>query len=266
MNDPGLFITKLALSFVIGGAWAIGATVAADRWGSKIGGLLASLPSTTLFALFFLAWTQTPEFAARATVVMPMVIAVENIFVLSYIVLANKGVWIALASALATWFVAAYVLVIFRFENVAAGLITYVVSFFLVYYLVEYVLHVPSATGKSIRYTTKTILFRGLLSGMVIGFAVMMGKIGGPLLGGMFSAFPAMFTSTIVITYLSRGAAFSAATMKSALLGLATVVVHALMVRVTYVPFGIWWGTLVSSFVSFTTGYIIYRIGIKRLR
>ena len=261
-----IFLTKLAFSFVIGGAWAIMATVAADRWGSKFGGLLAALPSTTLFALFFLAWTQTPAFAARATLVMPMVLASENLFLLSYIALAKRGISIALTTALATWVVTALTLSYFRFENLMAGLITYIVLFLLVYYLVEYVLHVPSSTGKRIYYTPKTILLRGLISGTVIGFAVVMGKIGGPLVGGMFSAFPAMFTSTILITYFSRGAAFSAAIMKSAILGLMTIMVHALMVRVTYVPLGIWWGTAVSTLVSFSTGYLIYHVGIKKLR
>lgn len=261
-----IFITKLVLSFLIGGAWAIIATVAADRFGSKIGGLITALPSTILFSLFFMGWVYTPAFASAATTIAPVILAVDNVFVFIYIALAKKGLPLALGAAFMIWFGAAFVIVSGQFADMAVGFSLYVITAIGVYYLVEHVLQVPSVTGINIAYSPKTILFRGLLSGSVIAFAVVMGKVGGPLLGGAFSTFPAMFTSTMLITYFSRGAEFSAATMKSAFLGMVTVVVHAFMVRMTYVPFGVWWGTIVSVLVSFTTGYLVYRVGIKKLR
>ena len=44
------FILKLALSFLIGGLWITVASVAAERLGSKIGGVIAGLPSTAVVA------------------------------------------------------------------------------------------------------------------------------------------------------------------------------------------------------------------------
>ena len=52
------FILKLALSFFIGGLWITIASVAAERLGSKIGGVIGGLPSTAVVAFGFVGWTQ----------------------------------------------------------------------------------------------------------------------------------------------------------------------------------------------------------------
>lgn len=67
-----LFLIKLALSFLIGGLWIIVATIVADKLGSKIGGLIGGLPSTIMFGLFFIGWTQGPAVAVQATTIAPM--------------------------------------------------------------------------------------------------------------------------------------------------------------------------------------------------
>jgi hypothetical protein len=95
---------------------------------------------------------------------------------------------------------------------------------------------------------------------------VLLSKIGGPLLGGMFTMFPAMFASTILITYFSQGVEFSLATMKSAMLGAVSVVIYSLVVRFTYLPFGIFLGTLTAVAISFSGGYLVYKLVLTRLK
>ena len=260
------FVFKLFLSFIIGGLWTVMATVVADKYGSKIGGLIAGLPSTGLFSLFFMGWTLGPSFAAAATTVMPAVIGIEYIFVILYIVLSRKNFWFGLAIALLSWFVFALGFVSLHITSFDLSLLVYTILLILSYVLIEHVIRVPSVKGKAISYAPSTILLRGLLSGTVVVAAVVLGKVGGPLLGGAFSAFPAGFTSTIIITYFSQGVGFSAATMKSATYCLISLVIHSIMVHVTYVPLGIYWGTLISILVSFTSGYLVYKFVVTRLR
>ena len=69
-----MFQLQLLLSFFIGGIWIAGTTVLADRYGSKLGGWLGGLPSTALFSLFFIAWTQSPAIASEVTTVMPLIV------------------------------------------------------------------------------------------------------------------------------------------------------------------------------------------------
>ena len=85
MND--IFILKLVLSFLIGGAWVTTATHLADRYGTKIGGIITGLPSTALIALFFIGWTQSPVIAVDATTIIPAIGTVNALFLVVYILL-----------------------------------------------------------------------------------------------------------------------------------------------------------------------------------
>ncbi len=261
-----IFITKLIASFLIGGVWIVLTTIAADKYGSKIGGLIAGLPSTGLFSLFFLGWTQNAQFAVQATTIIPIIVGVENIFVLTYIYLVKKNFWVALITAFLIWFFLAFALLFLKFNNYALSLLGYLVSILCSYFIVENIFKIKSVAGQKINYTTQTILLRGLIGGLVIALVVFLGKIGGPILGGIFSGFPAMFTSTMLITYFSHGPEFSAATMKSSLISIVSLVIFSIMVRYTYLPLGIILGTLVSTLVSFTSGVIVYNFVVKKLR
>lgn len=266
MYMDAVFLTKLFLAFAIGGIWVILSTVIADRYGSKIGGLLSGLPSTVAFSLLFLAWTQTSTFAIQATTVTPIAIGIENLFVLTYIFLVYRGVFVALVSSFFVWFLLAFGLVYIHFDNYPFSLLAYILSLGIFYIIVENILKIVSVKGKNIVFSPKTILLRGLLSGSIIAFSVLMGKVGGPMLGGIFAGFPAIFTSTMLVTYFSRGASFSAATMKSSVLSFISGVVYSVVVRYTYVPLGIVFGTIVAIGVSVSCGILMYRIIIARLR
>lgn len=260
-----LFLIKLGLSFVIGGTWVIIATILADRFGSKTGGLLSGLPSTIIFSLFFLAWTQGTSLAVKATDIIPAIVGVDTLFLVNYLWLIKKGLWPALGASILLWLVFAFGLALFKFSHYWALMAGYLFILLVSVWVVEKKLKIKSVSGKKLVYTPGVILMRGLISGSIIAFSVLMGKISGPLIGGMFSCFPAMFISTIIVTYNSRGSVFSAATMKSAVLSTISLVVYSTAVRHSYLPLGIIWGSLFSVLVSFFSGYLVYRFLIKKL-
>jgi hypothetical protein len=129
---------------------------------------------------------------------------------------------------------------------------------------VEKGLKVRSELGRQMRYTPAIMISRAVFSGFIIVVAVVITKIGGPLMGGMFVMFPAMFVGMIFMTYFSQGAAFSAAVMKSSILGAISVVVYGIMARYTYIPLGIIGGTATSIIVSFASSYLIHGYMTRR--
>lgn len=261
-----IFILKLLLSFLIGGSWVILSTVFADKFGSKIGGLITGLPSTVIFSLLFLAWTQSPHFAVQATTVSPISFGIGTLFVLSYIILVKKNIWTALIVSFLIWFILAIALVLINFNNYSLSLISYLISFIIFFISVEYILKIKSIKGKKIIFTSKNIFLRGFLSGFIIAIAVIMGKIGGPIFGGIFSGFPAVFTSTMLITYFSQGADFSIATMKSSALSIVSGVIYSIVVRFTYIPLGILYGTILAIAISLLNGVLVYKLIVVRLK
>ena len=263
MND--IFILKLVLSFLIGGIWVTAATHLADRYGTKIGGIITGLPSTALLSLFFIGWTQSPQVSVEATTIIPIIGAVNALFLLVYISFVRKNFWIALGSAFLVWSGFSFILVILEFKAFLLSIFIYIVVVFLSFLCIEKGIGIKSERPSSVKNTLRILLFRGLFSGAVIVLAVVMGKIGGPLLGGMFAMFPAMFTGTLLITYFSQGPQFSSAMMKVALLSASSVVLYAILVRYTYIPYGLFLGTLVSMLVSFTYAFVVHAVLVKRI-
>ncbi len=253
------------MSFLMGGMWVTVATHLADKYGSKIGGIITGLPSTALLSLFFIGWTQSPSISVEATTIIPIIGAVNALFLLVYISLVQKNFWLALGSSFLVWSGFSLTLVLLNFNDFLLSIIIYFVVVILSFFLIEKVLQVKSKRPGPVKNTLKTMIFRGLFSGTIVLIAVLVGKIGGPLFGGMFAMFPAMFTGTLLITYLSHGSPFSSAMMKVALLSASSVVLYAVLVRTTYIPLGLLWGTLLSILVSFSYAFILHAVLVKRI-
>ncbi len=103
------------------------------------------------------------------------------------------------------------------------------------------------------RYTPAIMIFRAVFSGLVIVFAVLITKGGGPIIGGMFVMFPAMFVGMIFMTYFSQGATFSAAVMKSSILRNKRIMNNGSIP----IFLGFIGGTVISIIVSFAGTYVI---------
>jgi hypothetical protein len=260
-----IFILKLVLSFLIGGVWVTTATYLADRYGTKIGGIITGLPSTALISLFFIGWTQSLSVSVEATTIIPIIGAVNALFLLVYISLVRKNFWLALGCAFLVWSGLSSFLVLKDFRAYFLSIFIYVVVLLLSFLLIEKGIRIKSELPSTTKNTPGSLLFRAIFSGTVIVLAVVMGKIGGPLLGGMFAMFPAMFTGTLLITYFSHGSLFSSAMMKVALLSASSVVLYAILVRYTYIPLGRVLGTLVSILISYVYAFIIHAVVVKRI-
>jgi hypothetical protein len=261
-----VFFIKLAISFIVSGTWVVLSTISAEKLGPKIGGLISGLPSSVMFGTLFIALTQDAGAAVKATTIMPILAGISCLFLLTYVSLVRRGLWLSLVISFISWLFLSACLVLLKFDNYPVSLFGYFVLLCSSYYIMEHRLKIRSVAGKKVIYTPVLIVTRGVISGTMIVVSVLLGKLGGPLLGGMFTMFPAMFASTILITYFSQGVEFSSATMKSAMLGAVSVVVYSLVVRFTYLPFCIFLGTLTSVAVSFSGGYLIYRLVLPRLK
>lgn len=259
------FYLKLFLSFLIGGSWVVLATYLADKLGAKIGGLIAGLPSTLLFGLLFLGWTQSSDVAVEATTIVPLIGGINGLFLVVFVALVHMGLVLSLGTAIVVWGVLAY-LTLMLHASFGTGLMVYIFILSIAYLCMEHLLKVQTVKGSEVTYFLSLVVVRGMVSGIVIALTVYLGKVGGPALAGMSAMFPAMFITTIVIAYLTHGALFAASLAKSTLLSAASIVVFAVVARYTYLPFGIILGTLVSTLVAVATGYAIYNVVIAKLK
>jgi len=250
---------KLLWSFGVGSIWITLSTIAAERYGSKIGGLIGGLPSTVAVTLLFIGLTQSPEAASAASTVIPLAQGLNGIFIMVFLAAVRRGLALGLLSALVAWACIAAALVAIDLQTFWISAVCWVVLTAASYQVVEKRMAIGAHQRIDVRYTPLRIALRALFSGAVIAFAVLMGKVGGPVYGGVFAAFPAVFTSTLTISYLTGGAQFCRAVAKSLMLSaLVNVVLYAIAVRYLYLWIGLAWGTAAALVFSGITGYLTY--------
>lgn len=260
-----LFLIKLIITFLVGSLWITGATLLAERFGSKIGGVIGGMPSSIVIALLFIGWTQTPVAASQATVVVPIVMGFNALFIIIYAFLIRKSFVLALLGGLFVWLCLSLSLVLTHFDNFALSLFGFVVLLLISYLVMEYGLRVKSLAGRKASFSLSNVLLRGLVSGVIITLAVAIAKLGGPLFGGVFASFPAVFFSTMILTYFAQGREFSVSVMKTLMIsGTINTVVYASAVRFLYPPLGLIWGTIGAFLISLVSMYIVFQL-VKKI-
>ncbi len=260
-----LFLFQLVVTFLVGSLWLTGATILAEKFGAKIGGVIAGMPSTIVIALFFIGWTQTPVAASQATIVVPLIMGIDGLFIITYASLVRQSFPLALLSSLFVWLCFSFVLVLIHFNNFGLSLIGFLGLLLVSYGIMEYVLHVKSLTGRKTPFSFSNVLMRGLVSGSIITLAVAFAKLGGPLVGGVFASFPAVFLSTMILTYFAQGRAFSVSVMKTLLLsGTINATVYASAVQFLYPLFGLIGGTISSFLLSLLSMYAVFLL-VKKI-
>jgi hypothetical protein len=268
----GFFILNLVIAFFVGGVWIAITTVAADRFGSKVGGFIGGLPSTAVISFFFIGLVQTPQLAAKAARIFPLSYGFSGLFLVVYAFLAKKGLIFGITGSLIAWFTLSGLTVLFNVENYLLILLAYILTLLFSFFLLEYRLKIPSIEKRKISYSKLQIVLRALFGGSMISFAVFMSRIGGPTIGGIFSGFPAMcfpamFISTLIISYRSQGLDFSRSMTKPLMItGMITIVMYGIAVSFTYPHYGLLVGTTVSFFISMISAYLTFRFILKKLK
>jgi len=264
MSD--LFLFRLLLTLVTGSAWIFLTVLAGSHSGSKLGGFIGGLPSTALLSFFFIGFTQSPEAAAEATTTFPLGMGISGIFLVMYAWGTGKGFITGLSAGLAAWFALSFLIVLLRPGNFLLNLLIYLAVLLCTYYILEKILLIRSVSGTKTQNKPGHLVVRSLFGGIVIMLTVLIAKAGGPLLGGIFAAFPSMFITTLTITYKVNGIEFSRAMTKSLLVtGMITLAVFAVALRYMLVPAGLYYGTLLAVIISGISAYLTLKYILPRL-
>lgn len=261
-----MFLFKLILTFAVGGTWISFVTVLAEKYGTKIGGVIAGFPSTAAIALFFIGWTHTPVFASQTTTLIPMITGINAFFVVIYILLSKRNFYIALISAFVFWLIFSLLLVKINFNHFLYSILGAIIMALLAYYILEKRSGIKSEGKKIVKNTVPQLLFRAVLGGFVIALAVFLAKVGGVLLGSAFAAFPALFLGTIIVTHFAHGQSFSAAVMKVTVISATfNISIYAAVVRYLYPILGLIPGTAVAFIISLLTGSLLYLFAKEKM-
>jgi hypothetical protein len=242
---------------------AIGATVAVERLGGRLGGLLGTLPTTIVPAaagiwaassnvdayassmgavpvgmwvnvLFLLAWREAPSRLPAST--LPVRLAM--------MVVLSLLVWSLVATG--------SVIVMGRLGD--HGIPTMVLggvcaALSLAFGMWSTRAPRPAPKGKR-SVGLVTLLARGLLAAVAIAGAVTLASVAGPLISGVASVFPAIFLTSMVSLWWSQGEAVQGGAVGPMMLGSTSVSAYALFAAFLLPLFGVGFGSMVAWVLS----------------
>lgn len=207
------------------------ASMAAQRFGGKVGGFIAGLPATAVLTIFFITYTEGARHGFDVTGVFPLAISVNAVFLAAFAAFSRKSFSVGLWAALGIWILAQSVLV--YFHPVQFGLVvTLGVVLFLVSLLFVGSLDTPDPGIKPVRHGMVEIAIRAVSGGTIIVLAMIGSRLGGPILGGILSAFPATVVATLIITDAFGGKDLTRAMARPMMVsGVVNCMVFALVYR-----------------------------------
>lgn len=235
-------MTAILLSALFAGLVAIGVTVAIERWGGVVGGLVGTLPSTIVPAAFGIA-NAAPSAAAfgDAMYATPAGMLLNVGFLYLWRVLPPRiqlaspraRLGLVAAIALCAWGVAATLLVLGMHRLRTAGIPMAWVGWsttgaMLVAGILACLQRRPAPKGAR-SVGMGTLLARGVLAASAIGASVALAAAGGDLAAGVAAVFPAIFLTTMVSLWLSQGEAVPGGAVGPMMLGSVAVATFSLL-------------------------------------
>jgi len=256
------FLFQTVLPFLFSALIVILITIGAEKLGTKAGGILGTMPSTIIIAFYFIAHNKGVQFASEAVAVVPAELAINLLFLFVFALLVHRSGTLALISSFIVWIGLSSIVYIIHLNNIYISLFTYIITLFITFIILEYKQQIHSSEKVHVHYTPKKILLRGILAGVIISISVLLSNINA-VLSGIFSVFPAILTSTMIIQYREHGAAFASGMAKSMVFGISSVACYATCIHFFYPLYGVLTGSLLAFIISFLLTMVLYQLRSK---
>ncbi len=210
----------------------LGITLAADRFGSVIGGALAGLPVVVGPAMYFLYRDFGQGFAADASVSSLMSLSATQVFLVVYCIVAQRGARISLALASTAWLIAA-ILLSFLPQRPGLGLLLFVLAALGARRAVQGLAAASPAVVKGRPMSLVLVGARATAAGILVAVTTLAAGRLGSSWSGIIAAYPIGFSFVILTLHLELGGAKAIATSHAAMLGLASLATFAFVLAVT---------------------------------
>ena len=233
-----------------------------EKYGTKTGGILGSLPSTIIVAYIFIALNKGVIFASNSVAVVPAEIGINLVFLLIFSILVKKSIYLAFAGSFAVWTSLSFILYLADLKNIYVAMSIFFILMVFTFITIEKIIKIKSMGQKNVHYTLTKIALRGVLAGTIITITVLLSNIG-EIISGIISVFPAIISSTMIISYYEHGADFSSGLAKSMIIGSFSVTSYAVTIHFLYLTYGIVFGSIMGFFVSFCVTLIILKLRKK---
>ncbi|MEK6982738.1 MAG: DUF3147 family protein [Candidatus Micrarchaeota archaeon] len=209
------FFFKVFLSFLVAGIWITVITRLSESKGTKLGGILAGMPSNLVISMIFVAWTQNTMIASESASIVPLAMIIDSIFLFVFVLACKRYKESAFVISIISWAICAHITSFFTDINMWIGVIIYTIITLALFYYLEKTQKINSnKRAKNIEPTKLDLVLRGTGAGLVVAGVVVLVYVLGPQVGGIFAVFPAVMLCTLFILNKSQGIEFAQSSAK----------------------------------------------------
>lgn len=252
------------IPFLLSAIVVILITIIAEKYGTKTGGVIGTLPSTIIIAFLFIALDKGVQFTSESVAVVPAEMGVNLIFLLLFALLSQRNITVALTGSLFGWTILTILIYYTNLTSIVISLAVFLICFLLAFLILDKKKKITSQNTIKVHYTPLKLLGRSLIAGIVIAIAVTFSNVG-VILSGIFSVFPAIFLSTMLISSREHGPQFTGAMAKGMIYGSPSVVSYAVGIYFLYPLSGIFVGTIVAFLLALVVTLVLF-IFLKKIR
>ncbi len=250
---------QVIIPFTLSALIVVMITVIAERYGTKVGGIIGTLPSTIVIAFIFISLNRGLIFASQSAVVVPAEMGINILFLFFFTMLVKRSLLIAACISLLLWFLMSFILYLTDLDNIYLSITVFGLLLFFSFVSLEKFLKVKSAGSVKVKYTPRKIVLRGILAGVVITVSVLLSNVGA-VISGIFSVFPAIFLSTMLISAHEHGPEFVGGMAKAMIIGTLSTTSYAVAISFLYPMVDIIWGTIIAYSISVVFTFILILI------
>lgn len=261
-HHMNFLLFQILLPFILSAIIVILITILAEKYGTKIGGIVGTMPSTIIIAFIFIAHNKGLEFAAQASSIVPAELAINILFLFIFALFAHRLGLLAMVIAFIAWAILSALLFLVQLDNIFISLLIFFITVLATFLFLEHKKQIPSSNKVSVQYTTKKIITRGVLAGAIIAISVLLSNINATL-SGIFSVFPAILSSTMIIQYKEHGPVFATAMAKTMICGISSVAAYATAIYFLYPLYGVVIGSCIAFSIGFTLTMVLYVLRYK---
>jgi hypothetical protein len=254
-----MLASSVLLSALFAGLVATGVTLAIERWGGLVGGVLGTVPSTIVPAAGGMYLSGSEDELLQSMAIVPLGMLLNALFL---------GVWVLLPSHLSTrrplvvttlvslivWACAGVALLVVIGKATSLGASHWTIGFgglfLLIALAVRFNLNPRPAPKGSHQVHWPVLIGRGGAAAFAIGCAVWLSSQGLPLFAGLAAVFPAIFLTSMVALWLAQGETVPQGAAGPMMLGGVSVAVYALVIMWSLPTLGPVLGSLVAWLVA----------------
>jgi len=247
--------TSILLSALFAGIVATAVTVAIEKWGGLVGGLLGTVPSTIVPAGIGMYVAGGEEVLVVSMSVVPLGMLLNALFLGAWVVIprwfpdAPYLLVLTTVGSLGFWSLLGMVFLVAVDElTTYLSLQQLAVSGLMLLFITAIVFNRrPQPTPKGTnRVSTMVLVARGVMAATAIGIAVGFSGLGFPTLAGLASVFPAIFLTSMLALWLAQGPTVPQGAAGPMMLGGASVAVYANIAMWSLPAYGALLGSLIA--------------------